>query len=124
MFLLCREKERLYHAKPFTRGTTAVIGSIEAGLTPTLITFMQFLSSVDDHVNLEVSLLCETLPALITCERFLSSVDDHVILKVSLVSETLPALITCERFLSSVDDHVSLETLFACQTRSTLSAGE
>ncbi len=31
MFLLCREKERLYHAKPFTRGTTAVIGSIQPG---------------------------------------------------------------------------------------------
>ncbi len=27
---------------------------------------MQFLSSVDDHVSLKVSLLCETLPALIT----------------------------------------------------------
>ncbi len=56
--------------------------------------------------------------------QFLSSVDDHVILKVSLSSETLPALITCERFLSSVDPHVKLKTLFACETLSTLSAGE
>ncbi len=56
--------------------------------------------------------------------QFLSSVDLHVSLKVSLFSESLPALITCERFLSSVDPHVKLETLFACQTRSTLSAGE
>ncbi len=31
MFLLCREKERLYHAKPFTRGTTAAIGSNRGG---------------------------------------------------------------------------------------------
>ncbi len=56
--------------------------------------------------------------------QFLSSVDDHVSLKVSLLCETLPALITCEQSLSSVDPHVTLETLFACQTRSTLSAGE
>ncbi len=31
MFLLCREKERLQHAKPFTRGTTATIGSNRGG---------------------------------------------------------------------------------------------
>ncbi len=56
--------------------------------------------------------------------RFLSSVDLHVVLKVSLLCETIPALITCERFISSVDVHVSLETLFECETLSTLSAGK
>ncbi len=56
--------------------------------------------------------------------HFLSSVDDHVVLKVSLLCESLPALIACERFLSSVDPHVSPKTVFVCENLSTLSAGE
>ncbi len=56
--------------------------------------------------------------------QFLSSVDDHMVLKVSFLCEALLALITCEWFLSSVDPHVKLKTLFVCETLSTLSAGE
>ncbi len=52
MFLLCREKERLYHAKPFTRGTTAAIGSNRGGP-------YNFLKKVLFFYLLTDSALCE-----------------------------------------------------------------
>ncbi len=73
----------------------------------TLITFMQFLSSVDDHVSLKVSLLCETsrtdhmwtvsLQCGSSCESW-----------TLFACQTLSTLITFIQFLSSVDVYVLL----------------
>ncbi len=46
-------------------------------------------------------LVIVSLPALITCERFLSSVDDHVSLEIVFVCETLSTLSAGETFLVS-----------------------